>query len=76
MAFLGKLSWVLRYEPGVSCLGLEALCSEGKTLGEELNGLAGLLIFRRLSGLFGGLVFIGLANGAVGSSNNNEFIRK
>lgn len=67
---------MLRYEPAVPRLGLEALCCEGKTLGEELNGLLGLLIFRQLSGLFRGLLFIRLDNGAVGSSNNNEFTRK
>lgn len=70
------LSSVLRYEPAVQRLGLEALCSEGKTLGEGLNGLVGVLIFRRLSRLFGGLLFTGLANGAVGSSNNKDFFRK
>lgn len=70
------LSWVLHYEPAVRRLGLEAICSEGKTLGEELNGLIGLMISRRLSGLFKGLIFIDLDNGGVGSSNNNEFTRK
>lgn len=69
-------SWVLRSEPAVPRLGVEALCSEGKTLGEGFNGLFGLLVFGRLGGLFGGLLFIGLANGAVGNPNNNEFTRK
>lgn len=70
------LSWVLRSEPAVRRLRSGALCSEGKSPGEGLNGLVGLIIFGRLSGLFIGLLFVELANGAVGNSNNNEFIRK